>query len=146
MVKTNSNKMNNTSNGLTRAKAELIVTARVLLLVVFDIAVSFWFDYIINAPGEVELAFYKNVRPTLLWVTVALFVLSVIYFAVAKLVKMNTVKHIVTPEMLAAMTFICAAAVVLYNNFRLTPVLFYTMMVVISILAAIYYIYTMLFY
>ena len=146
MAKTNFKKMNTAGNGLTRSQAEFIVTIRVLLLVIFDIAASFWFDYIINAPGNVELAFYRNVRPTLLWVTIGLFVLSLAYFVVAKFTKMNTSKHIITPEMISAMTFICMAAIVLYNNFRLTPVLFYTMVVIISILAAIYYIYTMLFY
>ncbi len=146
MGKTNVNKEKATVNGLTRSQAEIIVTLRVILLVIFDIAVSFWFDYIINAPGSVELEFYRSIRPVLVWVTVALFALSVIYFVVAKAVKLNTSKHVITPEMIAAMTFICMSAVVLYNNFRLTPILFYTMMVVISILAAIYYIYTMLFY
>lgn len=144
MAKTNQK----TENGLTRSQAETVVTLRVLLLVIFDIAVSFCFDYIINAPStsSIELNFYMNWRPTLIWVFAALFVLSVAYFVIAKVVKLNTSKHIVTPEMLTAMTFICTAGIVLYNNFRLTPFLFYTMMVVISILAAIYYIYTMLFY
>ncbi len=146
MAKTNFNNVKNNEVVLTKSKAELIVTVRVILLVIFDIAVSFWFDSIVNAPGQVEYDFYMNTRPTLVWVFGALFVLSAAYAVVAKLIKLKTVKHYVTPEMLVAMSFICASANVLYNNFRLTPVLFYTMMVVISILAAIYYIYTMLFY
>ncbi len=149
MAKTNSNNIESGRHngmGLTKAKAEQIVTVRVLLLVIFDIAVSFWFDSVVNAPGQVEYDFYMNTRPTLIWVFSALFVLSAAYAVIAKLIKLKTFKHFITPEMLVAMTFICASAVVLYNNFRLTPILFYTMMVVISILAAIYYIYTMLFY
>lgn len=143
---TNTKSEKKNCSGLPRALAEKVVTLRVLLLVIFDIAASFLFDYIIHASGPVELNFYNNIRPVLVWVSVALFLLAAAYVIVAKVTKLNTAKHIITPEMIAAMTFIFMAAIVLYNNFRLTPILFYTMMVVISILAAIYYIYTMLFY
>ncbi len=130
-----------------------MVTIRVLLLVLFDIIVSFLFDYLTHARALVgdtgftaEGVFYLKVRPVLLWVFVGLFVASLAYFVVVKAKKLNTARHPVTPAMLTAMTFILAAGVVFYDTFRIAPVLFYTMTVIISLLAALYYIYTMLFY
>jgi len=149
MAKTSMNNMKSgkgNKNGLTNYQAEKIVLIRVLFIVLFDIIASFLFDYIVNAPGSVEFSFYMDVRPVLIWVSIALFVLSLGYVVLSKVKKFNVARHVITPEMLAAMTFIFMAAILLYNTFRLTPFLFYTMMIVVSILAVIYYIYTMLFY
>lgn len=146
MGKTKSNNKKVDGTRITRSQAETIVTIRVILLVIFDIAASFWFDYVITLPGERELAFHKNLYPTLVWVSVVLFALSVIYFVVAKFMKLKTVKYFITPEMIASMTFVCMSAMVLYDNFRVNPILLYTMMVILSVFLAIYYIYTMLFY
>ncbi|MBE6598442.1 MAG: hypothetical protein E7638_03250 [Ruminococcaceae bacterium] len=152
MAKTNTNI---TNNGLTKSQAENVVTIRVLLLVLFDIAVSFLFDFFSTstktftaengATYTLELVFH-NILPVLRWVFGILFVLSLAYFVIARVKKINTSRHPVTPEMLVVFTFILTAAVVFYDMFKITPFLFYTMTVVISVLVAIYYIYTMLFY
>ncbi len=144
---------NNHNNGLTKKQTENVVTIRVLLLVLFDIIVSLLFDFLTHA-GELvgntgftaEGIFVLKVRPVLMWVFVGLFAASLVYFAIAKVKKLDTTRHFVTPAMISAMTFILAAGVVFYNTFRIAPVLFYTMTVIISLLAALYYIYTMLFY
>ena len=149
MAKTSMNNMKpkkQNSKGLTIYQAEKTVLLRVLFIVLFDIIASFLFDYIVTAPGSVEFKFYMEVRPVLLWVSIALFVLSIGYIVLAKVKKLDVSRHVITPEMLAAMSFIFMAAILLYNTFRLTPFLFYTMMIIVSILAVIYYIYTMLFY
>lgn len=132
--------------GYSRSDAGRVVTIRVLILVLFNIVMGSLFDYIIHAGNNIELVFYKDVRPVLLWVSIALFVLSAAYVIAAKVKKIDTSRHPITPEMLAALTLILMATVLLYNTFRLTPFLFFTMMIVISILVAVYYIYTMLFY
>lgn len=139
-------KSNNSVNRNSKSKAGKVVTLRVLVLILFDVILGSLFDYVIHAGNDLELAFYLNVRPALIWISVALFVLSVAYVVVAKTMKINTTRRPVTPEMIAVMTLILTAAVLLYNTFRMTPALFFTMMIVISILAAIYYIYTMLLY
>ncbi len=150
MAKTNNKHFN---NGLTKKQTENVVSIRVLVLVLFDIIVSFMFDYLTHASelvGETgftaEGIFVLKVRPVLMWVFGALFAASLAYFVVAKVTKLNTSRHPVTPAMLTAMTFILTAGVVFYNTFRIAPVLFYTMTVIISLLVALYYIYTMLFY
>lgn len=147
MAKNATNK-NNSVNRKANSKSEAgkVVTIRVLVLILFDVILGSLFDYVIHAGNDLELAFYLNVRPVLLWISVALFVLSVAYVVVAKTMKINTTRRPVTPEMIAVMTLLLMAAIVLYNTFRMTPVLFFTMTIVISILAAVYYIYTMLFY
>lgn len=145
---TNAKKSSNNANrkGYSRSDAGRVVAIRVLILVLFNVVMGSLFDYIIHAGNNLELVFYKNVRPVLLWVSIALFALSVAYVIVAKVKKLDTSRHAVTPEMLTALTLILMASTVLYNTFRLTPFLFFTMMIVISILVAVYYIYTMLFY
>jgi len=143
---TNNKKTGGKKKGYGRKDVSRVVTIRVLILVLFNIVLGSLFDYITHAGNNQELTFYTEVRPVLMWVSIALFVLSAAYVAIAKVKKLDTARHPVTPEMLAAMTLILMAAVLLYNTFRLTPFLFFTMMIVISLLVAVYYIYTMLFY
>ncbi len=139
---TNNSKLHN----LTKGEAGRIVTFRVLIIVLFDIIIGSLFDYIIHADGNIELFFYTKVRPALMVVSIVLFALAAAYLVLARVKKLDSSRHPMTPLMIVFATLFLMLTVVLYNTFRLTPILFFTVMIVGSILIAVYYVYTMLLY
>jgi hypothetical protein len=58
----------------------------------------------------------------------------------------DTSAHIMTPEMVLGLAFFLFTTAMFYDHFRNTPFLFYTIMVIGSVLYAVYYIYTILLY
>ena len=133
---------------MSKDDAGKIIFWRILIIAVVDLIVASLFDYITHAPAEVEAPFFVNVRPVLNIVFWALFALSVVYFIITIVKKIDTSAHIMTPEMISAGTLFLAVMTtgVFYNMFRITPYLFYTMTVIVSVLFAVYYIYTILLY
>lgn len=151
MAKIQNNKplFNQTKIGkLSKDEAGKIIFWRILIIAVVDLLVASFFDYITHSPAEVEGPFYMNVRPVLNWVFWGLVALSVVYFVIVLVKKIDTSAHIMTPEMILAATlyFAIVTTGVFYNMFRITPYLFYTMTMIVSVLFAVYYIYTILLY
>lgn len=133
---------------MSKDDAGKIIFWRILIIAVVDLIVASLFDYITHSPAEVEGPFYMNVRPVLNIVFWALFALSVVYFIITIVKKIDTSAHVMTPEMISAGTLFLAVMTTgaFYNMFRITPYLFYTMTVIVSVLFAVYYIYTILLY
>ncbi|MGN1346235.1 MAG: hypothetical protein ACI4V1_05585 [Eubacteriales bacterium] len=144
-----SNKMTNSKankmTSLGKNEAGRIVLFRILLIVLADLVMGSLFDFV-KAEATRELAFHLNVHPILKYAFGVLFVLSVIYFIVTLVRKVDTSTHLMTPEMLLGLTFFLFASALFYDHFRNTPFLFYTLMVIGSVLYAVYYIYTILLY
>lgn len=141
MVKTPTNKM----MSLGKNEAGRIVLFRILIIVLADIITGSLFDFV-KGEATRELAFHLNVHPTLKYVFGALFVAAIAYFVVMLVKKIDTSAQIMTPEMVLGLAFFLFTSVMFYDRYRNTPFLFYTVMVVGSVLYAVYYIYTILLY
>lgn len=140
-----------TPNKISRLKkddAGKIIFWRILIIVIVDLLVASAFDYLIHSPAEVEYNFYMNIRPVLCIVFWALFALSVAYYVLTIIKKMDTSAHIMTPAMITACTLYLSIMTTgfLYDMFKMTPYLFYTMTIIASVLFAVYYVYTVLLY
>lgn len=133
---------------LSKDEAGAIIFWRIVIIAALDLIVASLFHYITHSPAEVETQFYMNVRPILSIVFWALFVAAAVYFIITLVKKIDTSAHIMTPEMILAATLYLAVVntSVFYNMFRTTPYLFYTMTMIVSVLFAVYYIYTILLY
>lgn len=131
--------------GLTKAETGRIVTVRLLIAVLFDLVLATLFDYVVHS-GEMELTFHNSVQMPLVYASVALFVLSLAYVVFARVKKINTARHALPPEQIAALTFLLAVTLVFYDKFRIHPPTFFVLMIVETLLLAVYYIYTMLLY
>ena len=133
---------------LSKDDAGAIIFWRIVIIAALDLIVAALFHYVTHSPAEFEAPFYMNVRPVLAIVFWVLFALSVVYFIITIVKKIDTSAHIMTPEMISAATLYLAVVNtgVFYNMFRTTPYLFYTMTMIVSVLFAVYYIYTILLY
>ncbi len=138
----------NKINRLKKDEAGKIIFWRILIIVIADLFVASAFDYLIHSPAEVEFKFYMNVRPVLCYVFWALFALSVVYFILTIVKKLDTTAHIMTPEMITALTLYLSVMTTgfFYDMFKMTPYLFYTMTIIASVLFVVYYVYTVLLY
>ncbi len=141
MINKNANKMNT----LGKMEAGRIVLFRLLIIVLADIIVGSLFDFV-KAEATRELAFHMNVHPVLKVVFGVVLALAVVYFVVMLVKKVDTSAHIMTPEMVLGLALFLFTTAMFYDHFRNTPFLFYTIMVIGSVLYAVYYIYTILLY
>lgn len=141
MVNKNANKMNT----LGKMEAGRIVLFRILIIVLADIIVGSLFDFV-KADAMRELAFHLNVHPVLKVVFGAVLALAAVYFVVMLVKKVDTSAHIMTPEMVLGLALFLFMTAMFYDHFRNTPFLFYTIMVIGSVLYAVYYIYTIMLY
>jgi len=141
MINKNANKMNT----LGKMEAGRIVLFRILIIVLADIITGSLFDFV-KAEATRELAFHLNVHPVLKVVFSVVFALAAIYFVVMLVKKVDTSAHIMTPEMVLGLAFFLFTSAMFYDHFRNTPFLFYTIMVIGSVLYAVYYIYTIMLY
>jgi hypothetical protein len=141
MVNKNANKMNT----LGKMEAGRIVLFRILIIVLADIIVGSLFDFV-KADAMRELAFHLNVHPALKVVFGAVLALAAVYFVVMLVKKVDTSAHIMTPEMVLGLALFLFTTAMFYDHFRNTPFLFYTIMVIGSVLYAVYYIYTIMLY
>lgn len=131
---------------MSKSKAAQVVLVRILVIALVDVIVSTLFMKCIRSDGMTEFAFHQNVLPVLKIVFGVLCVLSIAYLVFTLLKKIDTSAYWVTPAMLAAITVYLTATAFLYDQFRMSPFLFFTMTVIGSVLFAVYYIYTILLY
>ena len=87
-----------------------------------------------------------KVLPVLRIVFAVLLAAAVCYLIITKVKKIDTSANWITPGMLTAGALYLTVTAFFYNQFRMTPVLFFTLTVVASVLFAVYYIYTILLY
>ena len=87
-----------------------------------------------------------NVNTPLKYVFGGLLVLSLVYLAITFIKKIDTSAHVMTPGMITALSFFLFVSAMFYDKFRITSYLFYTIMIIGSVLFILYYIYTLLLY
>lgn len=148
MAKSNNMGANTAKNkmmSLDKAKAGRIVFFRVLIIILTDILVSTLFDYV-KAEAMRHYNFHANLQTPLTIVFGVLFALSVAYLAVTLVKKIDTSAQYMTPAMITAVTLYLFVTTMFFDQFATTPFLFYTMTVIVSVLFAVYYIYTILLY
>ncbi len=126
-------------------KAKQIVTIRVLIILFVDILVCSLFDFVRGNMMR-ELAFHFNVQPVLLYVFGAALLLSIAYFVLTLVKKIDTSAYFMTPLMILAVCLYLFISVLFYDQFRMTPFLFYTVTVIGSVLFVVYYVYNIIFY
>lgn len=136
---------NNKMRSLNKGKAGRIVFIRILIIIFVDIVVSSLFDFV-GGEAMRELAFHRSVHTPLKYVFGVLLVLSAAFLVYTLAKKIDTSTWYMTPVMIGAVCLYLFVTAMLYENFRTTPFLFYTMTVVVSVLFAVYYIYTILMY
>ncbi len=71
---------------------------------------------------------------------------AVIYLVVTLVRKTDTSAHWVTPLMLTAVALYLTVTALFFDKFWVFPPMFYVMTVIVSLLFAVYYIYTILLY
>ena len=135
----------NKMKALNKGKAGRIVFVRILIIIFVDLIVSSLFDFV-GGEAMRELAFHRHVHTPLKYIFGVLLVLSVAFLVYTLVKKIDASTWYMTPVMIAAVCLYLFVTAMLYENFRTTPFLFYTMTVVVSVLFAVYYIYTILMY
>lgn len=145
MAKHNSILQTNRDNGtkLSREEAGQVVALRILIILVADIIIGSLLDFI-RADNTREFAFVFDVCPWLTWVFGVIFAASAGYFVWSLVKKVDTRKQPMTPAMIFALCLYLFAIVLLYKY--LTMVMILSVMVIASVLFAVYYIYTNLLY
>ena len=143
--KVNETVVRNKMTSLSKSEAGRSVLFRVLTIVLADIIVGILFDFV-KGEANRELYFHQNLLPVLQIVFGVVFGLSVIYFILTLVKKIDTSAHFMTPAMISALALYLFVTVLFYDRFRGVPILFYTMTVIASVLFAVYYIYTILLY
>ena len=108
---------------LDKSKAGKIVALRILLIVLYDLAVTVLFNFV-RGEANREFAFHTNVLPVLRIASLVLFAASLIYLIVTLVKKIDTTAQPVTPLMLAAAFAHLFVTSMLYDKFRITPFLF----------------------
>ena len=141
MISKSANKM----ASLGKMEAGRIVLFRILIIILADIIIGSLFDFV-KAEAMRELAFHLNVHPVLKAVFGVVFAAAAVYFILMLVKKVDTSAHIMTPEMILGLGLFLFTSVMFYDHFRNTPFLFYTIMVIGSVLYAVYYIYTIMLY
>ena len=133
---------------VSRAKAEEIVLVRILIIAVVDIIVSMLFEFIGPHADDTNRvnAFHTKVLPVLKIVFPVLLACAVIYLVVTLVRKTDTSAHWVTPAMLTAVALYLTVTALFFDKFWVFPPMFYVMTVIVSLLFAVYYIYTILLY
>jgi len=130
---------------LTKMEAGRIVLFRILIIILADIIVGSLFDYV-KSEANREFFFHQSILPVLQAAFGVVLGLSVVYLVLALVKKFDTSAHYMTPAMITALAAYLFVTVMLYDRFRGIPFLFYTMTVIVSVLFAVYYIYTILLY
>lgn len=130
---------------LDKNKAGRIVSIRLLVILLTDIIVASLFEFV-RGEGMREFSFYTNTLPTLRYVFIGLFALALAYYVITLVKKIDTSAHYVTPLMIVAGTFYLAGTAMFYDRLRISPILFYTVTVIVSVLFAVYYVYTVILY
>ncbi|MBQ3954997.1 MAG: hypothetical protein II680_03850 [Clostridia bacterium] len=131
----------------SRSKAGQIVLVRILAIVIVDVIVAMLFDFVgPHAAWDRASSFHEKVLPVLKIVFPALLLLAAVYLAVTLIRKTDTSAYWFTPAMLTAVALYLTVTVLFFDKFWVYPPLFYVMTVIVSLLFAVYYIYTILLY
>ncbi len=145
MAKSNTSNKSNKMESLNKGKAGRIVLVRVLIIVLVDVIVATLFDFI-NSEAQREYDFHFIFKTPLTYIFAALLVVGIVFVALTKMKKIDTSAWVMTPVMASVVSLYLFVTTLFFDNFVTTPFLFYTMTVVVSVLFAIYYIYTILLY
>ena len=137
-------------NRLTKDEAGVLVFVRILIILIVDIVVASLFETVRphDGIGTDAMSVFFKVRPVLVWVFGALLAAAAIYWIVTLVCKIDTSAHWVTPAMLFAVALYLFACVFDYSQNALWrfPPLFYVVTVIVSVLFAVYYVYTIVLY
>ncbi len=136
-------KLEKKNSGLSREEAGKVVTYRILILVLADFIIGTLLDYV-RADGSREYSFVFNVCPVLVWVFGVLTLGAAAYLVWSLVKKVDTKRYPITPAMLFALCFFLFAAALFYKSLTFTLML--AVLIIGSVLFALYYIYTNLLY
>lgn len=136
-------KLEKNGSGLTREEAGKVVTYRILILVLADFLIGTLLDYV-RADGSREYAFVFNVCPVLVWVFGVMTLGAAAYLVWSLVKKIDTKRYPITPAMIFALCFFLFAATLFYKSLTFTLML--AVLVIGSVLFALYYIYSNLLY
>lgn len=136
---------NEKAGSLDKEKATRLVITRIIIIIIADLLVASAFRFI-NTNANRQYYFHFNVLPVLKYVVAALVVISAAYWIITLVKKVDTSTHVMTPFMIFAFCMFLAVTVAFFDRFANTPFLFWTMIIVASVLFAVYYIYNILFY
>ena len=131
-------KLEKNTKGLSREEAGKIVTYRILILVLADFIIGSLLDYV-RADSNREYSFVFRVCPVLVWVFGAF---GYLVWSLVK--KTDTRRYPITPAMIFALCFFLFAATLFYKSLTFTLML--AVLVIGSVLFALYYIYMNLLY
>ena len=132
---------------VSRSRAGQIVLVRILTIVIVDVVVAMLFDFVgPRADAMRATTFHMNVLPVLRIVFPVLLVCALLFLAVTLAKKKDTSAWWITPVMLAAIALYLTVTAVFFDKFWVYPPIFYVMTVIVSLLFAVYYIYTILLY
>lgn len=132
---------------VSRSAAGQIVLVRILAIVIVDVIVAMLFDFVgPRADAARATAFHMSVLPVLKIVFPALLVVALAILGVTLAKKKDTSAWWITPVMLAAIALYLTVTAVFFDKFWVYPPIFYVMTVIVSLLFAVYYIYTILLY
>ena len=132
-------KLEKNTKGLSREEAGKIVTYRILILVLADFIIGSLLDYV-RADSNREYSFVFRVCPVLVWVFGAMALAACGYLVK----KTDTRRYPITPAMIFALCFFLFAATLFYKSLTFTLML--AVLVIGSVLFALYYIYMNLLY
>ena len=148
MAKKTTNKLKAVKSGknietVSRSAAGQIVLVRILAIVIVDVIVAMLFDFVgPRADSARSLAFHMKVLPVLRIV----FLAALVYLVVTLVRKTDTSAYWITPVMLTAVALYLTVTALFFDKFWVYPPVFYVMTVIVSLLFAVYYIYTILLY
>ena len=132
---------------VSRSRAGQIVLVRILAIVIVDVIVAILFDNV--GPGADAVTatnFHMKVLPVLRIVFPVLLAAAVVYLVMTLVRKTDTSAYWITPAMLTAVALYLTVTALLFDTFWVYPPVFYVMTVIVSLLFAVYYIYTILLY
>ncbi len=130
---------------LDKGKAGRIVFSRVLLILIVDLIVASLFNFI-REEAMRHFAFHTQWQSPLTIAFGVLLALTVAYFIVVLVKKIDASAHYMTPAMVVAVALYLFVTTILFDQFATTPFLFYTMTIIVSVLFVVYYVYTILLY
>lgn len=130
---------------LDKSKAGRIVFFRILIIIITDIIVSSMFDFI-NSEASRQFAFHMDIQTPVTIVFGILTILAAAYMVFTVVKKIDTSAWYITPAMITAVALYLLVTALFFDRFTTSPFLFYTMTVIVSVLFAVYYIYTILLY
>lgn len=146
-VKLETGKREKNIETVSRSAAGQIVLVRILAIVIVDVIVAMLFDFVgPRADAARATAFHMNVLPVLRIVFPALLLAALVYLVVTLVRKTDTSAHWITPVMLTAVALYLTVTALFFDKFWVYPPVFYVMTVIVSLLFAVYYIYTILLY